>query len=292
MNALNLVDVTDGGGRYATGSASLNNRPLSNPLTSSDAGATATVSIAAFTLRVARPTGTLDISVNSGSITSLSFNTTYHIYYDDTDLAGGSVTFAATTTRETSLNGAGRIYVGSITTPQDGAFNTVGNNDGGVGGQYGLTQLYWPSAVLLNESISAPGKTADINSATSEDIAAHDITPSGESALYTLRTWINPVVPGFVKTVTLKIDTEVIFTQGGSIATFTARLRYSLNAGSSWTNIYNKTDEGRSRTLDSVTISLQDLATLRVEAQVTATADNNVGIITLKNFETYVVAET
>lgn len=100
---------------------------VTSPLTASDAGATATISIAAFTLYV----GSLSVSVNSGSVTGLAFSTKYYIYFDDTNLAGGAVTYVATTTHYAPSQANGRVYVGYITTPADGAGGTGGSGGGG-----------------------------------------------------------------------------------------------------------------------------------------------------------------
>jgi len=112
-------------------------RPLTNPLTGHDAGSTATINIAAFTMRC----GNTDLSISSGSITSLSYNTLYYIYYDDPEFVGGSEVFNATTIKETALQGEFRFFVGSCFTPRQGAPDTTGNNDGGSGSQYGNLNL-------------------------------------------------------------------------------------------------------------------------------------------------------
>lgn len=97
----------------------------SNPLTATDGGATATISIAAFV----RQAGFGSVSYNAGSILGLAFSTTYYIYCDDPSYAGGAVTYLATTTPSVVAAGSGRIYVGFITTPADG-----GGGTGGGGG--------------------------------------------------------------------------------------------------------------------------------------------------------------
>ena len=81
-------------------------------LTASDAGGTATVSIAAHTLK----TSTGDVSYNAGSIAGLSFSTLYYVYTDDEDFDGGAVTYQASTDAADAVGDAGRYYLGSITT--------------------------------------------------------------------------------------------------------------------------------------------------------------------------------
>jgi hypothetical protein len=109
-------------------------RPTSNPLTAHDAGSSATIFIASFSMRVP---GIADIVENSGSITGLVYNTLYYVYFDDPGFVGGAVIYLATTVKETALSGAGRFFVGSILAPIAGAQDTVGNGDGGSGAQSG-----------------------------------------------------------------------------------------------------------------------------------------------------------
>jgi hypothetical protein len=151
MHARNVYDVYSAdvqvSNHTVTSDASnVSYRPLSNPLTATDAGASDTVSIAAFTMRV----GGNDVAVNSGSIASLSRKTLYFIYYTDPALQGSAanggagVSFTASTTKETALSGSGKFFVGSIPTPGAGSVNTVGNNDGGSGAQDGDTFIMTP----------------------------------------------------------------------------------------------------------------------------------------------------
>jgi len=164
----------------------MTHRPTTNPLTASDAGASATVSTAAFTQRIQ---GFGDKSVNSGSITGLSFNTLYFIYYDDIGFAGGAVTYAAATTKETAINGAGRFFIGSIRTPVNGEANTLGNNDGGVGAQSGGRFITRPTshtdqtAAWTNESNAYD---ADLSSFASGASANGDLYLKGLPTLPTL----------------------------------------------------------------------------------------------------------
>jgi len=92
----------------ATRSVHTSYRPLSNPLTGHDAGSSVTVNIASFTMRA----GSTDLSISSGAITSLSYNTLYYVYFDDPDFVGGAEGFNATTVKETALQGEFRYFVG------------------------------------------------------------------------------------------------------------------------------------------------------------------------------------
>jgi hypothetical protein len=128
-----LSIVPDGSSRFGNTASGLVYRPLSNPLTGHDAGSNVTINIAAFTMRTSSKG---DISENSGSVTGLSYNTLYYIYFSDPSLSGGAVTHIATTTRETAISNGGatgQFFVGSIITPLSGQPDTIGNNDGGSG---------------------------------------------------------------------------------------------------------------------------------------------------------------
>ena len=98
------------------------------PITAADVGSDATATIAAH--NIIYDVGT--IAYNSGTVTGLSFSTTYYIYADDPTKAGGAVTYAATTTATDVTSNVGRYYVGEVLTPADGAGGTTGG--GGAGG--------------------------------------------------------------------------------------------------------------------------------------------------------------
>ncbi len=92
-----------------------------NPLSSSDAGSTATVAIASHTLKTSEANEvTKTVSYNSGSVTGLSFTTSYFIWAYDPTFAGGAVTYVSSTSSETYIGNNGYIYVGYITTVDDG----------------------------------------------------------------------------------------------------------------------------------------------------------------------------
>jgi len=131
-------------------------RPLTNPLTGHDAGSSATINVAAFTMRVPGQ----DISENSGSITGLAYNTLYYVYFDDPNFTGGTVSYQATTAKETALDVAARLFVGSIQTPLAGALDTTGNGDGGSGAQSGMMNVLSPSTVT--SSLVGNGSASNI----------------------------------------------------------------------------------------------------------------------------------
>jgi hypothetical protein len=147
------------------------------------ASVNATINVASFTMRVP---GMTDISENSGAITGLSYNTLYYVYHDDPGFIGGAVTYHATTTKATALNSAGRFFDGSIVTPQAGAPDTVGNNDGGAGAQMGVTTVLNFSTATIH-SVSGTGSITNPQYAIDGDpstYAAIDFTGNGINGNY------------------------------------------------------------------------------------------------------------
>lgn len=111
-------------------------------LTAADVGSDCTITIASHT-RVYPVQGTIDVAdlaVTGGTVTGLSFSTTYFIYYDDISLANATPTYLATTTAATAQVGAaaGRHFVGQIATPADGGGGTSGGGYTPPGGNGGL----------------------------------------------------------------------------------------------------------------------------------------------------------
>lgn len=111
--------------------ARVNSYPApTNVLTAADVGATVTITVAAHT-RIYPIQGAYDVpdvTINGGTITDLSFSTTYWVYYDDETLENNSPTFVATSVINDAQVGAypGRHLVGFITTPANGAGGTSG----------------------------------------------------------------------------------------------------------------------------------------------------------------------
>jgi hypothetical protein len=172
ITQLGLTTV-DGPQNFSATASTLTYRPTSNPSTATDAGSNATINIASFTMRTSSKG---DIFINSGSVTALSYSTLYYVYYDDATLAGGSVTYNATTTKTTAINGAGRFFVGSIVTPAATAPDTTGNNDGGVGAQAGGTTVFLfgsaaSSGVSGQGSVTSPTNAIDGNYTTFATVA-------------------------------------------------------------------------------------------------------------------------
>ena len=234
------LPVVSGAGNYSY-------RPRSNPLAATDAGATATINVAAFTMEIAQVG---QKSVNSGSVSTLTFDTLYYISYKDPNIVGGSVTFEAFATKEDAIQD-GRFFAGSIRTPKDGALDTVGNDDGGVGAQFG-------QAVLLRAGTTAASGTGFVTNAanaidgdetTYAQVASDDLDgPTLDSETLVLSNY-----PGSglaFHSLILDIVSEVtLITAPGS-----ATVEYSTNGGASWTAVYTVTAT-RSKQKDTVTLA-------------------------------------
>lgn len=81
------------------------------------AGGVATITVSGHTRIYGNGTS---VAVTGGAVGSLAASTAYWVYYDDPTLAGGTVTYVATTNYTTAYaNGAmpTRLVVGAITTP-------------------------------------------------------------------------------------------------------------------------------------------------------------------------------
>lgn len=106
-------------GSYVSGSGG-------NPLSATDAGSNATITVAAHDRVYADKT----VSVSSGSLTGKAYSTLYFVYYDDAGRAGGSVTYATTTDPAIAYNSStypDRHLVGYVTTPASGGADTGGS---------------------------------------------------------------------------------------------------------------------------------------------------------------------
>ncbi len=211
----------------AAGGGNFSYRPLSSPLTATDAGATATVNLAAFMNRIQ---GLGDLAINSGSVTALSYDTTYFVAYDDdgNPPTGGAKTFAAYTTKESALNARGRFYVGSVRTPAAGGVDTVGNNDGGAGAQTGFLHVSRPSATAtLGNAWTSPGNAFDA------DLSTFSSGTTNAGTALRQQKWTNfnaPTIPITPVSVTLKVKRDLSL--GGAVNNQTF---YSTNGGSTWT---------------------------------------------------------
>lgn len=97
------------------------------PLSAVDAGASDTINIAAFQIQF----GFGRVSFNSGSIAGLARSQGYFVYFVDAALAGGAVTYLATTSFDVVVSSVDNVYVGWINTPAAGGSGTSGSDDTG-----------------------------------------------------------------------------------------------------------------------------------------------------------------
>jgi hypothetical protein len=270
----------DGAQNFSATASTLSYRPTTNPLTSTDAGGSATISIAALTMLTSSKGS---ISVNSGSVTGLSYGTKYFIYYDDATLAGGSVSFNATTTKTTAINGVGRFYVGSIVTAVASGPSTTGANDGGVGAQAGQTfnQLGGTYTVVGGGSTVNPANGLDGDPTTYADVLA---THGGSAVTETYTITGYPAFQALGGTLTLNIRSYASSNNAGATCT----VSYSLNGGASFTTVYSISNTTRTLQTDSISLpSNQNLGLIQV--QVSNVSGATVGASTeVRFYESYI----
>ena len=159
------------------------------PVTSTDAGATATIDVAQHTLR--RSSGS--VVYDAGTITGLAYNTRYYIYTDDRDFLGGSVTYSATTTKADIVGNLGRYFVSEVRTPAALAADNTGGAGAGFAVLEGdLTTSGLPAASLTSKGIVELATIAETNTGTD---ATRAVTPDGlqGSALQTAVDLVNNV---------------------------------------------------------------------------------------------------
>jgi hypothetical protein len=96
-----------------------------NPLSSTDAGSTATIHISNHTVRDSEGL----ISYTAGSIGGKSYSTPYYVYCDDFDSFGGAVIYQATLDLQDLTSNSARRYIGRIRTASTGG-GTAGPDPG------------------------------------------------------------------------------------------------------------------------------------------------------------------
>jgi hypothetical protein len=266
-----LGSVADGTQRFAATASTLTYRPTSNPLTATDAGSNATVNIGSFTMQTSSKGA---VSVNSGGVTALSYSTLYYIYYDDATLAGGSVTFHATTTKTTAINGSGRFFVGSIVTPAATAPDTTGNGDGGVGAQSGGTSIFLFGADA--PTVTSPGTVSNasraIDGSQTSFAALATNAGSGVSVAQLVLSAASPTSAPW-SSLTLNVLSAVpINNFNGTDGTVIVQVTYSYQSGSGTVSgTLWSVGAGVTRALTTDTLSLPasvNLATLQITAKV------------------------
>ena len=284
-----LTAVPDGTSRFAQTASGLSYRPLSNPLTATDAGASATINIAAFTMRTSSKG---DVSYNSGSITSLSYATRYYIYCDDPTLAGGSVSYNATTTGTSALNGAGRFFIGSITTPASGAPDTIGNNDGGVGVQSGATIQIRPGAVSVTGTTAQSANPQFAFDGDFTTFGTNQLTRTGGSVnltwLYSGFAGLTDKYTSLVLNFRSAVPTNTLSAAGNKVTA-----SYSLDGGATFSNFY-VLGASATRALQTDTITLvvtQNVSAIQIRLVTNSIAGDVAGQTVLANaYEIWVSA--
>jgi hypothetical protein len=241
-----------------------------------------------------RVPGIPDITLNSGSITGLSYNTLYYVYYDDPGFLGGAVTYNATTTKETALLGAGRFFVGSIQTPRATAADTIGNNDGGSGAQNGQLNIFYPSAIDSGiASIVGNGAAANPLLPIDGDMTtAGTLSSTGNSG--TNSAAITYILPSGItrkySSVTLKFRRSLANTINGvDSAAYTAQWQ----TATSGLNVIEQAATGAALTEATVSVVLPttlNLSQLKINFSVRALSGSTLGSITLTLKEVWIEA--
>lgn len=274
--------LPDGSSNFTARASTLSYRPTSNPLSSTDlGGGSASLSVAGFTLQTSSKGS---ISVSSGTVAGASVNTLYYIYYDDSTLVGGSVIFNATTVKTTALNGAGRIYVGSIQTPPNGGSPTIGNNDGGTGAQFGAYQKVFfssSSVSTLSGFVTNPGNANDGSDATSAAMGS----TSGSGTFAKLTLSLPPISTNLFLSASLNIKTD-----GSSTGTGQGLIEYSTDNGTSWTTIRNQTGSSTwGPIVDTVSLTgPMNLGRTQVRATVINNGSPGAGSASMDFFEAWI----
>lgn len=116
--------ATGAAGAVTASSALASSSTTGLAITATDAGTSVTVAISAHTRVYGDGTS---VAVAGGSITGLSYSTSYWLVYTDPTRAGGAVTYAAATTVQGNGVPAGQHFVGSVATPAAAAPPSTGN---------------------------------------------------------------------------------------------------------------------------------------------------------------------
>lgn len=118
--AIAAQDATDANARFLSIS---NSNVTGCTITATDAGASASIAVSNHTRNYADGTSVSVTGTGGSPLTGLAYSTQFFIYYDQTSLAGGAVTYASVTNgpdaQPTAAGGSApdRHYVGSVVTP-------------------------------------------------------------------------------------------------------------------------------------------------------------------------------
>ena len=215
------TQVADGVQNFSATASTLTYRPTSQPLSATDAGGSATISVAAW---VNRTSSKGDISYASGSVTGLSFSTLYFVYTDDGKLQGGVATYNATTTKVTAINGTGRFFIGSIITPASGGPQTSGNNDGGVGASFG--QQFVQLGGTSTPTTSGGGSVTNANNAIDGNATTFAEITNGASAPSNNNLVVAGFSPFIATTGTATLNIRNSASNVATLSTTTVKMEY------------------------------------------------------------------
>lgn len=259
-----LEEIGDGPTRFARTAAHSSYRPLSNPLSAATAGATSTVTSAAHTMRFSD----VDVSNNSGTVSGVAYNTIQYVYYDDAARAGGAVTYAATTTKETALQGSGRTFIGSILPPFNStAATTFGYNDGGAYPQTGGT------GQVLSGTQTGNGTSITTTSGQCSDSAVNQ-NPQTETWSAFPSSVAGTGRPGLALSLQFTWTANI----NGSGSGASVFVKYSLDGGSTWITVFSKS--GALTTNNSIAFSValaSNQIISNIQVQISATSSITAG---------------
>jgi hypothetical protein len=227
--------------------------PTTNPLTAmATTGTAGVIKVDPFTMKSPGAGRQIPCLSSTYIIGSLTQGHHYYVYYDDPDFLGGEVTPHATEDITVLSAVYGRFAIGEITVPY---------LEGG-------TQAYRPTtyADTGSHTTLSPELAYDANEDT-EAVVAGGYDVDEEVSVTGNCIWKGIPQPATVTAATLKVKSAYDQT-GAHLGT----LSYSLNAGSSWTNIFSQASD-RAPTTDSISLSpSQDFSQVWVKARVAGTA--------------------
>lgn len=154
------------------------------PLTATADAVTASITCGAHTLYY----GGVTIAFSAGSISGLVPLTDYYVYADDPNLAGGAVTYMASTTFVTVASSKDRYLVGAIRTPISSISaavsaatqaNPCAITTGAAHGMVTGNQVTFSGVVGMTQLNSLPATTITVTSATTLTLNGVDSTAYG-----------------------------------------------------------------------------------------------------------------
>ncbi len=268
-------------------------RPTSNPLTAHDAGATATINVAAFFMRVP---GMADIPFASGAITGLLHNTLYYVYFSDPGFVAMSPTYLSSTAKEDAIDAAGIMFVGSIFTPRSGAPDTIGNNDGGGGAQIGMLNILQMS-LFSAPTLTGTGAVTNPQFEIDGDLTTYadfTLTANAGNNLAEVDVISPPGITRSYRSLTLKVRAELPVNSVSGGTNVVSNIGYGLNGpgGPSASTFFTATP-GVTVPLQTFSAVLpvgQNLSQVIVFSNIGTNTSNLSGSLELKVYEVWIEA--